>query len=238
MNGILKRFVVIFMILLVVLVSVCLISHYRKADTIKKEVYAEDKSVLEEDTKPEKNIKQEKDVKSDKTEPHFRKSINIDLPSGFELGEYIEGLEEDSRAIGGMPIYAREKKNKLEDEAINEEWNHAGLILVWDHSRFEFDNKDIVGMIGGMHAEIAKKPEKIKTESGNLISFEIEKDLYTAAGQAELEKRGIKTDYTAHMTAIILDYETDSDYAYAVFFNQKYFDEKQAFEIAENISIN
>lgn len=230
MNGILKIFAVIFMALLIGLGSVCLISHYRRTDTIKGDVYAENKPVLKEKTITEK--------KTGNKEFDFRKSIDIDLPSDFELGGYIEGLEEDSRAIGGMPIYVGKEKNKLEDEAINKEWNQAGLILVWDHSRFEFDNEDIVAMIGGMHAEVTSQSENIKTESGSLIIFEVEKDLYTAAGQAELEKRGIKTDYTAKMTAAILDYETDSSYVYTVLFNQKYFGKEQAVEIAENIRVS
>ena len=74
----------------------------------------------------------------------LKKAISRAIPEEYQVSDYQKDLCEDNFAQGGFLI-TTDKKPKLDQKAINQEWSNAGIIAKWDiptlKKRFNADGK-------------------------------------------------------------------------------------------------
>ena len=153
------------------------------------------------------------------------KAISRAVPEEYQVSDYQKDLCEDNFAQGGFLITA-DKKPKLDQEAINQEWSSAGIIAKWDIStlkkRFNADGKKdekeiVKDLLENLHTSVSKKSEPY----GEDIAFDMSKDLYTAAYTAKLGDKAKNLESEAKYKVILLQ---EQNTIYALLFNKKYFD--------------
>lgn len=148
------------------------------------------------------------------------------IPEGYQVSNFQEDLCEDNFAQGGFLITAN-KKTKLDQEAINQEWSNAGIIAKWDihtlKERFNTDGKKdekeiVKDLLENLHTSASKKSEPY----GEDIMFDMSKDLYTAAYTAKLGNKLKNMEREAKYKVILLK---NQNTIYALLFNKAYFDD-------------
>ena len=155
----------------------------------------------------------------------MKKAISRAVPEEYQVSDYQKDLCEDNFAQGGFLITA-DKKPKLDQKAINQEWSNAGIIAKWDIStlkkRFNADGKKdekeiVKDLLENLHTSVSKKSEPY----GEDIAFDMSKDLYTAAYTAKLGDKAKNLESEAKYKVILLQ---EQNTIYALLFNKKYFD--------------
>ena len=180
---------------------------------------------------------------SENLEPMLATKVSIDdwltveLPEGYTLGTYNAAYG----YMGGALIYPQAYEVYGEDVFAPADWYHAGFVgrLPDAQDHFQFIDGKLQEHHGSMYNHSEAEFVEVLDLDWQTVLMHYNLDLYTAAGQYELEESGIdisQIDVTSDYWYFFFVKEGEDD-AYYLSLSSKLFTKEEAIAIAETVDI-